>query len=63
MILYFLKLTILDLVNGPDAFEPEKVQRELARRDYIRDTISALPVDQQDAARLSEMRDNADKNA
>ncbi|KAL2834361.1 hypothetical protein BDW59DRAFT_156296 [Aspergillus cavernicola] len=41
-------------LNSPDAFGHEKTQRELARRDKIRDEIQALPEDQQTAARLDE---------
>ncbi|KAL4794541.1 hypothetical protein BDV19DRAFT_193252 [Aspergillus venezuelensis] len=43
-----------DDLNSPDAFSPENVQRELARRDKIRDEIEALPQDQQTAAKLDE---------
>ncbi|CEL03159.1 hypothetical protein ASPCAL04316 [Aspergillus calidoustus] len=37
-----------------DAFDRERIQRELARRDRIRDEIASLPEDQRVAARLSE---------
>ncbi|KAL4784621.1 hypothetical protein BJX76DRAFT_356854 [Aspergillus varians] len=42
-------------LNSPDAFGHEKTQRELARRDKIRDEIRALPEDQQTAAGIDEL--------
>ncbi|KAL3459156.1 hypothetical protein BJX64DRAFT_265370 [Aspergillus heterothallicus] len=41
-------------MTTPNAFSPNKIQRELARRDQIRDEIASLPEDKQSAARLDE---------
>lgn len=48
-------VTDLAKATSPDAFTDEKVQRELARRDRIRDEINELPEDQRDTARLDEV--------
>ncbi|KAL4805154.1 hypothetical protein BDV18DRAFT_141998 [Aspergillus unguis] len=45
----------LNDVASADAFGPEMVQRELARRDQIRDEISALPQSEQEAANQAEL--------
>lgn len=47
---------IMFIVNSPNIFSPEKIQRELARRDQIRDAISALPQDRRKAARRDEVK-------
>ncbi|KAJ5992080.1 hypothetical protein N7451_007804 [Penicillium sp. IBT 35674x] len=41
-------------INSTDAFGDEKVQRELARRDHIRDKIMTLPEEQRNKAITSE---------
>ncbi|KAL3462801.1 hypothetical protein BJX64DRAFT_258608 [Aspergillus heterothallicus] len=41
-------------LESPDAFGYAKIQRELARRDKIRDEIQALPHDRQAGVRLAE---------
>jgi len=45
---------IFVIVTSPDAFGPEMVQRELARRDKIRDEILALPENRREAATHAE---------
>ncbi|KAL3473023.1 hypothetical protein BJX99DRAFT_234339 [Aspergillus californicus] len=50
-----LEEEFLQDVNSPDAFSVENVQRELARRDKIRDEIRNLPEDLQVTARIDEM--------
>jgi hypothetical protein len=41
-------------VTSPNAFDDEKIQRELATRDQIRDEIAALPLSEQEAANRAE---------
>ena len=45
---------IVVTATSPDAFGPEMVQRELARRDQIRDEILALPENQRETAAQAE---------
>ncbi|KAL2208413.1 hypothetical protein CC79DRAFT_1366623 [Sarocladium strictum] len=52
--LNLLELDYLKDLTSPDAFNDEKIQRELARRDQIRDEISALPLSEQEAATRAE---------
>ena len=47
-------LTRCAKVNSPDAFGPKMIQRELARRDLIRDEIAVLSEDQQQATSHAE---------
>ena len=47
---------VMFIVNSPNSFSPEKIQRELARHDQIRDEISALPQDRRKAARRDEVK-------
>lgn len=47
-------LTNILAVMSPDAFGPEMIQRELARRDQIRDRILLLPVNQREEASQAE---------
>ncbi|KAI1739570.1 hypothetical protein F4680DRAFT_422004 [Xylaria scruposa] len=44
----------LEDMTSPDAFSPEMIQRELARRDQIRDEILNLPENQREAATQAE---------
>lgn len=44
----------LEDVTSPNAFSPEMVQRELARRDHIRDEIFSLPEGGREAASQAE---------
>lgn len=46
----------LEDVASPNAFGPDMVRRELARRDLIRDEISALPENEREAAVQAEAR-------
>ncbi|EWY82220.1 hypothetical protein FOYG_14335 [Fusarium oxysporum NRRL 32931] len=41
-------------MNSPGSFSPETIKNERVRRDQIRDAINALPLDQQDQARIDE---------
>ncbi|SCO91536.1 uncharacterized protein FRV6_15664 [Fusarium oxysporum] len=41
-------------MNSPSSFSPEAIKNERVRRDQIRDAIIALPLDQQDQARIDE---------
>ncbi|KAG7409019.1 hypothetical protein Forpe1208_v011605 [Fusarium oxysporum f. sp. rapae] len=41
-------------MNSPGSFSPEAIKNERVRRDQIRDAINALPLDQQDQARIDE---------
>ncbi|EXL72738.1 hypothetical protein FOPG_11792 [Fusarium oxysporum f. sp. conglutinans race 2 54008] len=41
-------------MNSPSSFSPEAIKNERVRRDQIRDAIIALPLDQQDRARIDE---------
>ncbi|KAG2415574.1 hypothetical protein HFD88_006765 [Aspergillus terreus] len=52
--LNILEEEYLQDVTSPDAFGPESVQRELARRDQIRDEILALHENQRKAATQAE---------
>ncbi|KAK0639684.1 hypothetical protein B0T16DRAFT_337399 [Cercophora newfieldiana] len=45
----------LEDTTSPNAFGPAMIQKELAKRDEIRDSILALPEEQRDAARQAEM--------
>ncbi|RFU75425.1 hypothetical protein TARUN_6819 [Trichoderma arundinaceum] len=54
--LNILEESYMEDVASPSAFNPETIQRELARRDLIRDKILALPESQQEAAAQAESR-------
>ncbi|PNP76546.1 hypothetical protein FNYG_09965 [Fusarium nygamai] len=41
-------------MNSPSSFSPEATKAERVRRDLIRDAINALPLEQQDQARIDE---------
>lgn len=41
-------------MNSPGSFSLETIKNERVRRDQIRDAINALPLDQQDQARIDE---------
>ncbi|KEZ43310.1 hypothetical protein SAPIO_CDS4754 [Scedosporium apiospermum] len=49
-----LEQEYLEDVTSPNAFDPEMVQRELARRDQIRDEILALPDNEREVATQAE---------
>lgn len=51
----FKSLTNARTVSSLDAFSPEMVSREVARRDLIRDKIGALPQSQREAASQAEL--------
>lgn len=46
--------TNIGVVNSPGSFSPGAIKAERVRRDQIRDAINALPLDQQDQARIDE---------
>lgn len=46
--------TNIGVVNSPGSFSPGAIKAERVRRDQIRDAINALPLEQQDQARIDE---------
>ncbi|KAH7259028.1 uncharacterized protein BKA55DRAFT_687316 [Fusarium redolens] len=52
--LQYLETSSIADMNSPGSFSPEAIKAERVRRDLIRDAINALPLDQQDQARIDE---------
>ncbi|KAL4878028.1 hypothetical protein BJY04DRAFT_121164 [Aspergillus karnatakaensis] len=53
---FVLTSAFLYVVTSPNAFSYEMLQRELVRRDNIRDEIHNLPADKQEKARQDEVK-------